>query len=79
VSVPEHSNICECSPRQPPLLAQITDEAVQAIHSDPATLTADQKQVLEVSDAPVAELVEADTIEIGAAMYTFAIPAPLKA
>jgi FMN-dependent NADH-azoreductase len=60
-------------------LPQITDEWVQAIHSDPATLTADQKQVLQVSDALVAELVEADTIVIGAPMYNFAIPAPLKA
>jgi FMN-dependent NADH-azoreductase len=59
-------------------LPQITDEWVQAIHSDPATLTADQKQVLQVSDALVAELVEADTIVIGAAIYAFAIPAPLK-
>jgi FMN-dependent NADH-azoreductase len=79
VSVPEHSNIRERLPRQPPLLPQITAEWVQAIPSDPATLTADQKQVLEVSDALVAELVEADTIVIGAPMYTFAIPAPLKA
>jgi FMN-dependent NADH-azoreductase len=35
--------------------------------------------VLQVSDALVAELVEADTIVIGAPMYNFAIPAPLKA
>jgi FMN-dependent NADH-azoreductase len=60
-------------------LPHITDEWVQAIHSDPATLTADQKQVLEVSDTLVAELVEADTIVIGAPMYNFAIAAPLKA
>jgi FMN-dependent NADH-azoreductase len=77
VSVPEHSNIRERLPRQPPLLPQITAEWVQAIPSDPATLTADQKQVLEVSDALAAG--EADTIVIGAPMYTFAIPAPLKA
>ena len=60
-------------------LPHITDEWVQAIHSDPASLTADQKQVLEVSDTLVAELVEADSIVIGAPMYNFAIPAPLKA
>jgi FMN-dependent NADH-azoreductase len=60
-------------------LPHITDEWVQAIHSDPASLTADQKQVLEVSDTLVAELVEADTIVIGAPMYNFAIAAPLKA
>jgi FMN-dependent NADH-azoreductase len=60
-------------------LPHITDEWVQAVHSDPASLTADQKQVLEVSDTLVAELVEADTIVIGAPMYNFAIAAPLKA
>jgi len=58
-------------------LPHITDEWVQAIHSDPASLTADQKQVLEVSDTLVAELVEADSIVIGAPMYNFAIAAPL--
>lgn len=60
-------------------LPLITDEWVQAAHSNPATLTAEQKQVLEVSDTLVEELVQADTIVIGAPMYNFAIPAPLKA
>jgi FMN-dependent NADH-azoreductase len=60
-------------------LPLITDEWVQAVHSDPRTITADQKQVLQVSDALVDELVQADTIVIGAPMYNFAIPAPLKA
>jgi FMN-dependent NADH-azoreductase len=60
-------------------LPHITDEWVQAIHSDPVTLTAAQKQVLQLSDILVDELVQADTIVIGAPMYNFAIPAPLKA
>jgi len=60
-------------------LPHITDEWVRAIHSDPATLTAEQKQVIAVSDTLVEELVQADTIVIGAPMYNFAIPAPLKA
>jgi FMN-dependent NADH-azoreductase len=60
-------------------LPHITDEWVQAIHSDPATLSAAQKEVLRFSDALVDELVQADTIVIGAPMYNFAIPAPLKA
>ena len=60
-------------------LPLITDEWVQAVHSNPASLTAEQKQVLAVSDELVAELVQADTIVIGAPMYNFAIPAPLKA
>jgi FMN-dependent NADH-azoreductase len=61
------------------VVPHITDEWVQAIHTDPATLTPEQKQVLQLSDALVEELVQADTIVIGAPMYNFAIPAPLKA
>ncbi len=60
-------------------LPHITDEWVQAVHSNPAILTAEQKHVLQLSDALVEELVQADTIVIGAPMYNFAIPAPLKA
>lgn len=60
-------------------LPHITDEWVQAVHSNPASLTAEQKHVLQLSDALVEELVQADTIVIGAPMYNFAIPAPLKA
>jgi len=60
-------------------LPLITDEFVQAMHTNSATLTAEQKKVLAISDALVEELVQADTIVIGAPMYNFAIPAPLKA
>jgi FMN-dependent NADH-azoreductase len=61
------------------VLPHITDEWVQAIYTNPESLTAEHKQVLELSDALVDELVQADTIVIGAPMYNFAIPAPLKA
>jgi FMN-dependent NADH-azoreductase len=61
------------------VVPHITDEWVHAVHSDPATLTPEQRQVLELSDALVEELLQADTIVIGAPMYNFAIPAPLKA
>jgi FMN-dependent NADH-azoreductase len=60
-------------------LPLITDEWVQAVHSDPATLTTEQRKALAVSDALISELVEADTIVFGAPMYNFAITAPLKA
>src|ERR1700676_3239815 len=60
-------------------LPHISDEWVQAIHTSPENLTAEQKQVLQLSDTLVEELVAADTIVIGAPMYNFAIPAPLKA
>jgi FMN-dependent NADH-azoreductase len=61
------------------VLPVITDEWVQAIHSDPASLSVEQKQVLQLSDTLIEELVKADTIVIGAPMYNFAISAPLKA
>jgi FMN-dependent NADH-azoreductase len=57
----------------------ITDEFVQAMHTDPAARTAEQKQALAVSDALIEEVLAADTIVIGSPMYNFAIPAPLKA
>jgi FMN-dependent NADH-azoreductase len=60
-------------------LPVISDEWVQAIYSDPASLTVEQKQVLHLSDALIEELVKADAIVIGAPMYNFAISAPLKA
>ncbi len=60
-------------------LPHITDEWVQAIHTNPESLTAEQKRVLQFSDELVEELVQADTIVVGAPMYNFAIPAPLKA
>jgi FMN-dependent NADH-azoreductase len=61
------------------VVPHITDEWVQAIHTNPESLTPEQKQVLQLSDALVEELVQADTVVIGAPMYNFAIPAPLKA
>jgi FMN-dependent NADH-azoreductase len=60
-------------------LPHITDEWVQAVHSDPAGHTTEQKLLLATSDALIKELREADEIVIGAPMYNFAIPAPLKA
>jgi len=42
-------------------------------------LTTEQKLVLATSDTLIQELREADEIVIGAPMYNFAIPAPLKA
>jgi FMN-dependent NADH-azoreductase len=41
-------------------LPHIADEWVHAVYSDPATLTAEQKRVLQVSDELIDELVQAD-------------------
>jgi FMN-dependent NADH-azoreductase len=60
-------------------LPAITDEWVQAVHSDPAVHTVEQKAALALSDELISELAQADTIVIGAPMYNFTIPAPLKA
>lgn len=60
-------------------LPLITDEWVQAIHSDPATLTIEQQKVIALSETLINELLQADTIVIGAPMYNFAVSAPLKA
>ena len=60
-------------------LPHITDEWVHAAYSDPASLTAEQKLALATSDTLISELRQADEIVIGAPMYNFTIPAPLKA
>src|ERR1700691_1629081 len=60
-------------------LPHITDEWMLAAHSDPATLTPEQRKTLSVSDELVDELFAADTIVIGAPMYNLTVSAPLKA
>lgn len=60
-------------------LPLITDEWVQASNADPGKLTAGQRQAIAVSNSLIAELEAADTIVIGAPMYNFTIPSPLKA
>lgn len=60
-------------------LPHITDEWVQAAYADPKGLSTEQRLVLAPSDALIEELRQADVIVIGAPMYNFAIPAPLKA
>jgi FMN-dependent NADH-azoreductase len=59
-------------------LPHITDEWMLAAHSDQATLTPVQREVLAISDALVDELLAADTIVIGAPMYNLTVSAPLK-
>jgi FMN-dependent NADH-azoreductase len=61
------------------LLPLITDEWVEGASVDPALRTAAHQRAIFSSDALIAELVEADTIVIGAPMYNFSIPFPLKA
>ena len=61
------------------LLPLITDEWVEGSSVDPAQRTAAHKHAIAASDGLIAELVEADTIVIGAPMYNFSIPFPLKA
>lgn len=57
----------------------ITDEWVEASHMDSAQWKPEHKQALASSDELVAELRDADVVVIGAPMYNFSIPFPLKA
>jgi FMN-dependent NADH-azoreductase len=59
-------------------LPLITDEWTQASFSEPEQWTGAQKAAIAASDELVAEILRADTIVIGAPMYNFTIPAPLK-
>jgi FMN-dependent NADH-azoreductase len=61
------------------VLPLITDEWVEGSSVDPAQRTAAHQTAIAASDTLIAELVEADTIVIGAPMYNFSIPFPLKA
>ena len=59
--------------------AQPIDQTwIGAAYTPEEALTAEQKQVLTVSDQLIAELQQADEIVIGAAMHNFGIPSVLK-
>lgn len=60
-------------------LPLITDDWVEGSSIDPAKRTAAHHQALSTSDVLIKELQAADTIVIGAPMYNFSIPFPLKA
>jgi FMN-dependent NADH-azoreductase len=57
----------------------ITDEFVQAMHTDPGARNTEQVLALAVSDTLIEEVLAADIIVVGVPMYNFSIPAPLKA
>lgn len=61
------------------VLPFITDDWVEGSSVDPAQRTAAHRHAIAASDALIAELAEADTVVIGAPMYNFSIPFPLKA
>jgi FMN-dependent NADH-azoreductase len=60
-------------------LPHLDAERFGAFLAKPETRTPAQQQVLEESDALIAELREAGTIVIGLPMYNFGIPSQLKA
>jgi FMN-dependent NADH-azoreductase len=60
-------------------LPPITDEWLQAVHSDLTKLTPAQRETLAISDTLIDELLAADIIVIGAPMYNLTVSAPLKA
>ena len=61
------------------VLPVISDEWIEATHSDPSQWTPAHKQALSLSDTLVAELAAAGMVVIGAPMYDFSIPFPRKA
>jgi FMN-dependent NADH-azoreductase len=60
-------------------LPHLDAERFGAFLSKPDARTPEQQQVLDVSDALIAELKAADTLVIGLPMYNFGIPSQLKA
>jgi len=60
-------------------LPHLDAERFGAFLSKPESRTPAQQQVLNDSDALIAELKEADTLVIGLPMYNFGIPSQLKA
>jgi FMN-dependent NADH-azoreductase len=62
---------------EPP--SYLTEASITASFTPPDALTPAQKEVLATSDRFVQELIEADTIILGAPMWNFGISTPLKA
>jgi FMN-dependent NADH-azoreductase len=57
----------------------LSDSWIQAANTPAAQRTADQRQVLALSDTLIDELMVADVIVLGVPMHNFSIPAALKA
>lgn len=57
----------------------LTAERFQAFTAKPEERTPDQQEIVDGSDALIAELVRADAVVIAAPMYNFNIPSTLKA
>ena len=59
-------------------LPYIVNDQIQAFNTPPENRSAEQLQSIQLSDSLFNEVIEADTIVIGAPMYNFGIPAALK-
>ena len=57
----------------------VAETWIAAAYSDPATHTPEMQSAIASSEQLIAEVFAADIIVIGAPMYNFSIPAPLKA
>lgn len=57
----------------------LTETMVDAYYTAPDQRSAEQKEAIQVSDTLVNELIQADTLVIGAPIYNFGVPAALKA
>lgn len=57
----------------------VNDEWISANFTPEDQRSDEQKQILELSDSLVAELIEADTLVLGVPIYNFGVPATFKA
>jgi FMN-dependent NADH-azoreductase len=57
----------------------LTEARFQAFFSKPGERTSEQQEIVDYSDALIAELAAADVIAIGLPLYNFAVPSSLKA
>lgn len=60
-------------------LHHLNDAVIESFYTSPEQRTDEQKTIIELSDALVAELMAADVLVIGIPMYNFAMPAAFKA
>lgn len=59
-------------------LPYIDDGQIQSFNTPPESRSAEQLESIHLSDSLIKEVLEADTIVIGAPMYNFGVPAALK-
>lgn len=60
------------------IVPYLIDNHIQSFNTPPENRSVEQLELVKLSDTLIAEVLDADTIVIGAPMYNFGIPAVLK-